>query len=175
MKIASADILHKTEAGGVRLGIRSAEEASRAYDEIIAKAKAYNPKAKLDGVLVEEMIEDAIQVIVGFKQDSRFGPAVTFGMGGIFVELIRDFALRVVPLDEAEALSMIQSTKAYPLLTGYRGDKRRDVAALSQVILAASGLAEDFKGEIAELDINPVLVLPEGRGVKAVDALMVLA
>jgi acetate---CoA ligase (ADP-forming) len=107
MKISSADITHKTEAGGVRLGIRDANQAAAAYDDIIAKAKAYAPKAKLDGVLVEEMIEDAVQVIVGFKQDSRFGPVVTFGMGGIFVELIRDFALRVAPFDEDEALAMI--------------------------------------------------------------------
>jgi len=174
MKIASADITHKTEAGGVRLGIRSAEEAEKAYGEIISKAKAYNPKAKLDGVLIEEMIEDAVQVIVGFKQDPRFGPAVTFGMGGIFVELLRDFALRVAPFDAEEALAMIQETKAYPLLTGFRGDKKRDVAALAKVILAASQLAQDFKEELAELDINPVMVLPEGKGAKAVDALVVL-
>ena len=174
MKIASAEITHKTEAGGVRLGIRSADDAARAYDEIIANAKAFNPKAKLDGVLVEQMITDGVHVIVGFKQDPCFGPAVTFGMGGIFVELIRDFALRVVPFDADEALAMIQSTKAYPLLTGYRGDKPRDIAALSEVILAAGRLAQDFKDELAELDINPVLVLPEGKGVVAVDALVVL-
>lgn len=174
MKIASAEITHKTEAGGVRLGVKDANEAAQAYGEIIANAQAYNPKAKLDGVLVEQMITGGVQVIVGFKLDSRFGPAVTFGMGGIFVELIRDFALRVVPFDEEEALAMIRGTKAYPLLTGYRGDKPRDVAALSRVILAVSRLAQDFKDELAEVDINPVLVLPEGNGVVAVDALMVL-
>ena len=174
MKISSADITHKTEAGGVRLGISDAKEAAAAYVDIIAKAKAYNAKAKLDGVLVEEMIGDAVQVIVGFKQDPRFGPVVTFGMGGIFVELIRDFALRVAPFDEDEALAMIQETKAYPLLTGFRGDKKRDVAALAKVILAAGQLAQDFKDDLAELDINPVMVLAEGKGAKAVDALLVL-
>ena len=174
MKIASPDITHKTEAGGVRLGIKNAREAAQAFKEIRANAKAYNPKAKLEGVLVEEMIGDAAQVIVGFKQDPRFGPVVTFGMGGIFVELIRDFALRVVPLDVEEALAMIKDTKAYPLLTGFRGAERRDIAALSHVILAVSQLAQDFKEELAELDINPVMVLPEGKGVRAVDALMVL-
>lgn len=174
MKISSADITHKTEAGGVRLGIKDAKEAGAGFDDIMAKAKAYNPKAKLDGVLVEEMIGDAVQVIVGFKQDPRFGPVVTFGMGGIFVELIRDFALRVAPFDEDEALAMMQETKAYPLLTGFRGDKKRDVAALAKVILAASQLAQDFKEDFAELDINPVMVLPEGKGAKAVDALLVL-
>ena len=174
MKIASADITHKTEAGGVRLGVKTPHEAIVAYDEIIAMATAYNSKAKLDGVLVEEMIGDGVQVIVGFKQDARFGPVVTFGMGGIFVELIRDFALRVVPVDEEEALAMIKGTKAYPLLTGFRGDRPRDIAALSRVILAVSRLAQDFKDELTELDINPVLVLPEGLGVKAVDALIVI-
>lgn len=174
MKIASADITHKTEAGGVRLGIADAQQVSKTYDEIIANAKSYNPKAKLDGVLIEQMITDGVQVIVGFKQDERFGPAVTFGMGGIFVELIRDFALRVVPFDEEEAREMIQRTKAYPLLTGYRGDKPRDIAALAKVIVAVGRLAQDFKDDLAEVDINPVLVLPEGNGVVAVDALMVL-
>jgi acetyltransferase len=174
MKIASADITHKTEAGGVRLGIRDHQEAVAAYDDIMAKAKAYDAKAKLEGVLVEEMVGDGTQVIVGCKQDSRFGPVVTFGMGGIFVELIRDFSLRALPVDEEEALAMIQETKAYPLLTGFRGDRKRDVAALAKVILAVSQLAQDFRDELAELDINPVMVLPEGKGVKAVDALVVL-
>ena len=174
MKISSAEITHKTEAGGVRLGIEDAKEAAAAFDDIIAKAMNYDPRAKLYGVLVEEMIEDAVQVIVGFKQDPRFGPAITFGMGGIFVELIRDFALRVAPFDEDEALAMIRETKAYPLLTGFRGDSKRDVAALAKVILATCQLAQDFKDELAELDINPVMVLPEGKGAKAVDALLVL-
>ncbi|HWP85950.1 MAG TPA: acetate--CoA ligase family protein, partial [Terriglobia bacterium] len=174
MKISSADILHKTEAGGVRLGVKDAKEAAAAFEDILAKAKAYNPNARIDGVLVEEMIANAAQVIVGFKQDARFGPVITFGMGGIFVELFRDFALRVAPLDEEEALAMIQETKAYHLLTGFRGDVKRDVAALAKVILAASRLALDFKDELAELDINPLMVLPEGKGAKAVDALLVL-
>ncbi len=174
MKIASADITHKTEAGGVRLGIQDAQQAAQAYEEIIAKAKAYNPQATLDGVLVEQTVSDGLQVIVGFKQDPRFGPVVTFGLGGIFVELIRDITLRVVPLDEQQALDMIRETKAYPLLAGYRGEQPRDINALSQVILAVSQLAQEFKNELAELDVNPLMVLPAGRGVKAVDALMVV-
>ena len=174
MKVSSAEITHKTEAGGVRLGIKDTKEAAAAFDDIIAKARTYDPGAKLDGVLVEEMIGDAVQVIVGFKQDPRFGPAITFGMGGIFVELLRDFALRVAPFDEEEALAMIQETKAYPLLTGFRGDQKRDVSAIAKVILAACHLAQDFKDSLAELDINPLMVLPEGKGAKAVDALLVL-
>jgi acyl-CoA synthetase (NDP forming) len=174
MKIASADITHKTEAGGVRLGVKDINEAVRVYDEIIASAKAYNPKAKLEGVLIEEMVTDAVQVIVGAKRDPRFGQAILFGMGGIYVELFRDAALRIAPLDEDEALVMIKETKAYKLLTGFRGDKQRDVAALAKVLTAVSRLVQDFKDDIAELDINPVLVLPEGNGVRAVDALVVL-
>ena len=174
MKIASADILHKTEAGGVRLGVKDAQEATRVYEEIITSAKKYNSKAKLDGVLIEEMVTDAVQVIVGSKRDPRFGQVVLFGMGGIYVELFRDAALRVAPLDEGEVQSMMQETKAYQLLTGFRKDKLRDVAALSNVLLAVSRFVLDFKDDLAELDINPVLVLPEGQGVRAVDALVVL-
>lgn len=174
MKIASAEITHKTEAGGVRLGIQDTGEASRAYQEILANAKAYNAAATLEGVLVEEMIQDGVQIIVGFKQDSRFGPMVTFGLGGIFVELIRDISLRMAPLDEEEALTMIRETKAYPLLAGFRGEPPRDIAALSQVLLAVSQLAQDFREELSELDVNPLMVLPQGCGVRAVDALMVL-
>ncbi|MBI2817422.1 MAG: acetate--CoA ligase family protein [Acidobacteria bacterium] len=174
MKISSPGIPHKTEAGGVRLGIADAQQVSRAYDEIIANAKSYNPKAKLDGVLVEQMITGGVQVMVGFKQDARFGPAVTFGMGGIYVELMGDVSLRVLPFDEEEALDMMQGTKVYRLLTGFRGDRPRDIGALAKVIVAVGRLAQDFKDELVEVDINPVLVLPEGKGVVAVDSLMVL-
>jgi acyl-CoA synthetase (NDP forming) len=174
MKIVSADIAHKTEAGGVRLGVKDANEANRLYDEIISNAKKYNPKAKLEGVLIEEMVVDAVQVIVGAKYDSRFGQVITFGMGGIYVELFRDVALRIAPVDEDEALAMIEETKAFKLLSGFRGDKKRDIAALSKVLLAVSQFALDFKDDLAELDINPVMVLPEGQGVRAVDALVVI-
>jgi acyl-CoA synthetase (NDP forming) len=174
MKIASADITHKTEAGGVRLGISDAQEAARACEAILANAKAYNAAATVDGVLVEEMITNGVEVLVGFKQDSRFGPMVTFGPGGIFVELLRDISLRMAPLDEAEALAMIQETKAYPLLTGFRGEQPKDVGALSRLLLSVSRLAQDLKEELSELDVNPCIVLPQGHGVRAVDALMVL-
>lgn len=174
MKIASAEITHKTEAGGVRLGIKDAQEAAQAYGEIMARAKAYNPKATVDGVFVEQMICSGLEVILGAKQDPRFGPVVTFGLGGIFVELIRDFSLRVVPLDEEDALAMIRETKAYPLLSGYRGEQPLDIAALARAILAVSHLAEDFRQELAELDVNPLIVLPKGSGVKAVDSLVVV-
>jgi acetyltransferase len=121
------------------------------------------------------MISDGVEVLVGFKQDSRFGPMVTFGLGGIFVELLRDVSLRMAPLDEDEALTMIRETKAYPLLAGFRGQQPRDVAALSQVLVAVSQLAQDFREELAELDVNPLMVLPKGQGVRAVDALTVLS
>ncbi len=174
MKIVSADITHKTEAGGVKLGVKDAAEAAQVFEKIMSSAKTYKADAKLDGVLVEEMVTDAVQVIVGSKQDARFGPVVTFGMGGVFVELIKDFALRVTPVDGDDALEMIRETKAYPMLTGFRGDVQRDVAALAEVIVSVGRMVEDLKDELAELDINPVMVLPEGKGVKAVDALFVL-
>ena len=158
----------------MRLGISDAREASRACEEILANAKAYNAAAIVEGVLVEEMITDGVEVLVGFKQDPRFGPMVTFGPGGIFVELLRDISLRMAPLDEHDAMAMIRETKAYPLLTGFRGEQPRDVAALSQVLVAVSELAQDSREELSELDVNPCMVLPHGRGVRAVDALMVL-
>ncbi|MBC7334818.1 MAG: acetate--CoA ligase family protein, partial [Clostridia bacterium] len=156
MKIASPDITHKTEAGGVRLGIRDAGEAAKVYEEVMTRARAHYPGATLDGVLLEEMVEDGVEVIVGAKQDPRFGPAVTFGLGGIFVELLRDFSLRVAPLDEEEVLAMIKEIKGYPLLSGYRGEKPRDVAALAKAILAVGELASELQEELAELDINPL-------------------
>jgi acetyltransferase len=174
MKIVSPDILHKTEAGGVRLGVKDPKAAEDAFNGIMKSAKAYNKKAKLEGVLIEEMVSDAEQVIVGFKQDRLFGPAITMGMGGIYVELFRDASLRVAPFDADEALAMIQETKAYKLLTGFRGAKLRDVAALTKVITAVARLALDFRYEIAEFDVNPVMVLPRGKGVRAVDAAVVL-
>lgn len=174
MKIASPDITHKTEAGGVRLGIKSAAEAAAAFEEILARARAYNPQAALAGVLVEEMVTGGLEVMVGAKQDARFGPVVTFGLGGVFVEVLRDYALRVAPLEEEEVLAMLREIRGYPLLAGYRGGEARDVAALARVIMAVSELATELREDLVELDINPLLVMPEGGGVKAVDALMVV-
>ncbi|MBI2954444.1 MAG: acetate--CoA ligase family protein [Chloroflexi bacterium] len=175
LKVVSADITHKSKAGGVRLGVKDDREVEQAFEEILASARAYDPSAKLEGVLVEETIGGGLEIIVGFKQEPGFGPVVVFGLGGVMVELLEEISMRLAPLDEQEALAMIRETKAFRLLEGRHGQKPRDIAALARVIMAVSSMAEELGDDLAALDINPVLVLPEDGGVKAVDALMILA
>ncbi|MBI4528690.1 MAG: acetate--CoA ligase family protein [Deltaproteobacteria bacterium] len=175
MKASSPDLLHKTEAGIIRLALKSAEEVERAFEEIVEKAREWNPEARLDGVLVEEMIGgETREVIVGARQDLRFGPIVTFGLGGIFVEAIRDFAVWPAPLTLEEARDMIRKIRGYRILTAFRGRPAADVEALAQVICQVGQLACQWQEQIAELEINPLFVLPEGAGVIVGDALVAL-
>ena len=175
LKASSPDLLHKTEAGVIRLGVESPEEVERAFEEILGKAKKWNPAARLDGVLVEEMIgEDTREVIVGARQDLRFGPVVTFGLGGIFVEAIRDFVVWPAPLTLDEAREMIRRIRGYRILTAFRGRPAADLEAVAQVLCDVGQLAYQWQERIAELEINPLFVLPEGSGVIVGDALAVL-
>ena len=175
LKASSPDLLHKTEAGVIRLGIESPEEVERAFEEIVAKAKKWNPQARLDGVLVEEMIGgDTREVIIGARQDLRFGPIVTFGLGGVFVEAIRDFAVWPAPLTLQEAREMIRRIRGYRVLTAFRGRPAADLEAVAQVLCDVGQLACQWPERIAELEINPLFVLPEGSGVIVGDALAVL-
>lgn len=173
LKVLSADILHKTEAKVVKLGVSSEEEFREAYAEILENARKYKPEAKIDGVLVQEMIQAGTEVIVGMSQDLQFGPSVMFGLGGIFVELYKDVSLRVSPLKRMDVEEMIQEVKGSALLEGYRGRAKGDVEGVIDVILKVSQLAMDLREEVKELDINPLIVLGEGKGVKAVDALVI--
>jgi acyl-CoA synthetase (NDP forming) len=175
LKACSPDLLHKTEVGVIRLGLKSPEEVERAFEEIVAKAKKWDPQAHLDGVLVEEMIgEDTREVIVGARQDLRFGPVVTFGLGGIFVEAIRDFAVWPAPLTLDEAREMIRRIRGYRILTAFRGRPAADLDGVAQVLSDVGQLAYQWQERIAELEINPLFVLPEGSGVIVGDALAVL-
>ena len=175
LKASSPDLLHKTEAGVIRLGLKSPQEVERAFEEIVAKAKKWNPQARLDGVLVEEMIGgDTREVIVGARQDLRFGPIVTFGLGGVFVEAIRDFAVWPAPLTLDEAREMIRRIRGYRILTAFRGRPAPDLEALAQVLCQVGQFACAWRERIAELEINPLFVLPEGSGVVVGDALAVL-
>ncbi len=175
LKASSPDLLHKTEAGVIRLGIESADDVDRAFEEIVAKAKKWDPRARLDGVLVEEMIGgDRREVIVSTRQDLRFGPVLTFGLGGIFVEAIRDFAVWPAPLSLDEAREMIWRIRGYRILTTFRGRPAADLEALAQVLCQVGQLASEWQERIAELEINPLFVLPEGSGVVVGDALAVL-
>lgn len=174
LKASSPELLHKTEAGVVRLGLH-APEVEKAFNEIVDQAKAWNPAARLDGVLVEEMIGgDIREVIVGVRQDLRFGPVVTFGLGGIFVEALRDFAVCPAPLTLEQAREMIQNIRGHRILTAFRGRPAADVDALARVLCQVGDLAVEWQERISELEINPLFVLPAGSGVIVGDALAVL-
>ena len=175
LKIDSPDILHKTEAGLVELGCRTADDARAAFDRILARARDHYPEALINGVLVQEMVTGCVaECIVGMKKDPQFGPTILFGLGGIFVEVFGDVALRVAPLSAADAAQMIRETKGYKLLTGARGRALADIAGIEDVLLKISRLALDLEPYLLEIDINPLMVLEQGRSVKAADALILL-
>jgi acyl-CoA synthetase (NDP forming) len=172
LKVQSCDILHKTEAKAVRLGIVSDDELSLAFDDILRNAVAYNNGARIDGVLVQEMVSGGIETIVGIMNDSLFGLAVMFGLGGIFAEVLKDVAFRLAPVTLSVAHEMIAEIKGYAVLAGARGKPQADVAALAEAIVRLSALAVDLEAELAELDVNPLFVMEKGKGVKAADALI---
>jgi acyl-CoA synthetase (NDP forming) len=175
LKVCSPDLLHKTEAGVIRLGVKNPEEVESAFEEILLRAKKWNPAARLDGVLVEEMIGDETrEVIVGARQDLRFGSVVTFGLGGILVEAIKDFVVWPAPLTLEDARDMITRIRGYGILMEFRGRPAADLEAMAQVLYEVGQLAWQWKERIAELEINPLFVLPAGSGVIVGDALAVL-
>ncbi len=172
LKVNSPDILHKTEAGALRLGIGDESELRAAYREIMDNAAAYAPDALLDGALVSEMISEGTEVIVGVNYDAQLGPVLLYGMGGVLVEVMRDVALRVCPVSRLDAEEMVAQVRGSQMLRGFRGGPKADVAALVDTLVRVSGFAVHLEGKIAELDINPLAVMPEGEGVKALDALI---
>ncbi|MGB7947913.1 MAG: acetate--CoA ligase family protein [Candidatus Binatia bacterium] len=175
MKASSPDLLHKTEAGVIRLGLKTPEEVASAFEEITAKAKQWNPRARLNGVLVEEMINGQCrEVIVGARQDLCFGPVVTFGLGGIFVEVIRDFAVWPAPLTMVEAQELIRSLRGYSILTAFRGWPVGDLEAVALTLCQVGEFACRWQERIAELEINPLFVFPAGKGAVVGDALIAL-
>jgi acetyl coenzyme A synthetase (ADP forming)-like protein len=174
MKIMSPDIVHKLEAGGVRLKITSVDEARAAYDQIINSAREFNPAAKIKGVLIEKMARRGVEVILGSALDSKFGPICMFGLGGTFVEAFNDVTFRLIPMWEISAEIMIRSIKSYKFLTGIRGILPSDIDAIKDCILRLSQMVNDHK-EIAELDINPLIVFPQGEGCVVADSRILLA
>jgi acetyltransferase len=174
LKIQSPDIPHKTEAKALRLGVAGEAAVRRAYDEVVAAARAYRPDARIEGVLVQEMVGEGHEILVGLARDPTFGPVLTVGLGGIYVEILKDVAFRLPPVSKAGAKAMLASLRAYPLLAGARGAEASDVGVLADCIERISWLAVDLRDRIAELDINPLRVLPRGRGARVVDALVVL-
>ena len=170
LKIQSGEILHKTEAGAIRLGLESDDEVRAAYDEVVASAKRFSPDAAVEGVLVQEMVKEGVEVIIGTTRDPVFGHVIMFGLGGIFVEALRDVSFRVAPVTRADAEEMIREIKGYRVLEGMRGQPAADTGAIADAILRVSQLVTDYAEEIEELDVNPLVVFPEGA--KAVDALV---
>jgi len=161
MKIVSPDILHKSDAGGVKVGIQDAEELKMAYQYIMENVKRAVPDGRHQGVLIAPMISGGVETIIGIGSDPEFGRFIMFGLGGVFVELYKDVSFRMIPLDEEEAGDLIRDVKASALLHGYRGGKSADVQALTELISSCSRLAENHP-EITELDLNPVIVREDG-------------
>jgi acetate---CoA ligase (ADP-forming) len=174
LKVDSPDILHKTEANAIKLNLRDAAEVTAAFAEIMANSKAYAPKAKINGVLVQEMAASGREVILGVSVDPDFGPTVVFGLGGIMVEVLHDVSMRVVPVSRTDAEDMLKEIKGKGLLEPFRGMAEADKDAIVDAILKLSQLAVDLGDTVSEIDINPLVVFEKGQGVKAVDALVTL-
>lgn len=172
LKIVSPDISHKSDVGGVKLNLKTADEVRAAYEEIVASAKKHVPGARIEGVAVQHMAPQGTEVIVGMTTDPQFGPVMMFGLGGIMVEVLKDVAFRLVPLEEKDARQMIQEIKGRPILEGVRGQPPADLAALQDTLLKVSKFVEEHP-EIRELDLNPVFAYPDGA--VAVDARIVIS
>ena len=171
LKIASPDIAHKSEANGVRLGLETAQQVEKAYDEILSEVSQKYPEARVQGISVQRMAPPGIEVIIGMSKDAQFGPVLMFGLGGVLVEVLKDVSFRIVPLSRRDAAEMIREIKGYPLLEGYRGQEAVDIPHLEKLLLKVSDFVEKHP-EIRELDLNPVIA--SGDGAVAVDARIVL-
>lgn len=171
MKIVSRDILHKSDYGCVKLNLKNGEEVEKAYFEIMCNAKEKIKNVRIEGVVIYPFVSKGTEVIIGVTDDEQFGSAIMFGLGGIFVEVLKDVAFRIIPLSEEDARSMIKETKGYSLLKGLRGQTHKDIDSIVDVILKISKLVSDFP-EIKEIDLNPIYVYDDGLTV--VDARLLL-
>ncbi len=171
LKIVSPDIIHKTDAGGVIVNLKSKAEVQTAYGKILENAKKYKATAKIVGVLVQEMAPQSTEVIVGSIKDPQFGQTLMFGLGGVFVEILKDVTFRIAPITREDAQEMVMSIKAYPLLNGYRNTPPTDIDAIITTLLNTSRLVMD-NPQIKELDLNPVMAYE--KGAKTVDARIIL-
>jgi len=171
LKIVSPDVIHKFDVGGVILNLKSDEEVRKAYNQIIENVRKHKPDARILGVTVQEMAPPSTEVIVGAIKDAQFGPTLMFGLGGIFVEVLKDVTFRIAPITEEEAKEMISEIKAYPILKGYRGNPPADIDSIAKILVNTSKLVIDHQ-EIKELDLNPIIVYESGA--KTVDARIIL-
>ena len=171
LKIVSLDIVHKSDVGGVMVDLKDAMSVRNAYNQILENVMRHDAKARITGILIQEMAPSSTEVIVGAIKDPQFGPAIMFGLGGIFVEVLKDVTFRIAPITEDEACEMISEVKAYPLLKGYRNTPPADLEAIAKILLNTSRLVTDHS-EIKELDLNPIMVYE--KGAKTVDARIIL-
>ena len=171
MKITSTDIIHKSDSGGVRLGLKNITQVSNAYSEIMSSIRQNSPKAGIQGVSVQKMARPGVEVIIGMSKDAQFGPVIMFGLGGILVEVLKDVSFRIVPLTKRDAAEMIREIKGYELLQGYRGQEAANIPYLEQLILKVSQFV-DQNPQVKELDLNPIFAYKDGA--TAVDARIIL-
>jgi len=171
LKIASSDVVHKSDAGGVKLGLKTSKQVGKAYDDILKAIKQQYPEAKIQGVSVQSMARPGVEVIIGMSKDAQFGPVLMFGLGGVLVEILKDVSFRIVPLTKRDAREMIREIKGYPLLEGYRGQEPVDVDNLEELVLKVSNFVEQHP-EVDELDLNPIFAYSDGA--VAVDARIIL-
>ena len=171
LKVMSAEVVHKSDAGGVKLGLQNASQVEKGYAAMMKSVKAAVPNAKIDGVSVQQMARKGVEVIVGMSKDPQFGPVLMFGLGGILVELLKDVSFRIVPVSKFDASEMIREIKGFPMLTGFRGSEPADLKALENLIVSVSAFVESHP-EVKELDLNPVFAYKDG--VVAVDARVVV-
>jgi 4-hydroxybutyrate---CoA ligase (ADP-forming) len=174
LKIASPDIIHKSDAGGVKVGLKNNDEVQRAFRSIIDNARKYRTDAKIQGILVQQMVQSGKEVILGSKKDPLFGSLIMFGLGGIYVEVLKDVIFRLAPIGQEEATRMVESVKTVKLLKGVRGEKPSDLQSIIDNLQRLSQLVTEFP-EIEEFDMNPILVFEEGKGACAVDVRMTLS
>ena len=171
LKISSPDVVHKSDSGGVKLGLANATQVGKAYSEIISSIKQAYPEAQIEGVSVQPMAPSGVEVIVGMSKDPQFGPVLMFGLGGILVEVLKDVSFRIVPVTARDAREMIREIKGYPILEGYRGQKPASIPALEKLIVKVSQFIEK-NPQIKELDLNPIFAYPDKA--VAVDARIIL-
>ncbi len=167
LKVMSADVVHKSDSGGVKLGLANSAQVEKAYSAIMSSVKGAYPEAKIQGVSVQSMARPGVEVIVGMSRDPQFGPVLMFGLGGVLVELLKDVSFRIVPVSKADAAEMIREIKGFPMLEGFRGSEPADLGALEKLIVGVSEFIER-NPQVKELDLNPVFAYKDG--VVAVDA-----
>lgn len=165
LKVISPQISHKTDAKILKLGIKTQSELIDCYNEVMENAKSYDPEAQVQGVLVQEMLKDGVEVIVGISRDPQFGPVILFGLGGTLVEVLKETSLRIPPITRYDAEEMIKEIKGHRILEGFRGKPRSDIDSVVNILLKTSKLAIDLKESIIEMDLNPIIVQAEGAKV----------